>query len=351
MEGKVQTVLGPIDPDQLGITLSHEHLLVDGSFTFNQPLGASARKLAHEQVTADKHSLLWHDSHVSLDNLSLLDENMVVEELMEFKKEGGATVVEVTNIGLSRDPLGLARISRMTGLNVVMGSGYYTAESQNSNYDSKSEKEIAEEIIGDIRVGVGSTGIRAGIIGEIGCSTWPLDKRETKSLHAAALAQKQTGAAISIHIGSKHDIPKLEIVKMLEDAGVDNDRIIMSHVDLVVSSLDMQLELAQTGCYLEYDGFGTPAFNPARFGARPRPCDRERLEQIVGLIDHGHLEQILLSQDVWQKARLLRFGGNGYAHILRNMVPQLLIRGITREQMHTMLVENPKRVLPFKRKE
>lgn len=352
--GKVQTVLGLVDAEDLGITSTHEHLLINMTVYFAEPKEARFIKLAHEPVErlandpAAPQNISWlqHNSYEVLDNLRLLDEALAIEEVMQFKKEGGSTIVEVSNVGLGRDPLGLVRISRTTGLNVVMGSGYYIGLAQDPEFDSKTEEQIAEEIIADIEVGVDNTGVRAGIIGEIGAS-WPLSDKERKSLLAAAGAHRHTGAVIIIHQVGQEANGALEIVKTLDKAGVDISRVIMCHIDLRIHPSSARLELAKTGCYLEYDLFGGHIFGNPRLGVFNRPCDRERIEQIIELIDAGYLKQILMAQDICLKSKLLRYGGHGYAHILRNMVPQMLLRGVTREQIHTILVENPKRLLQF----
>lgn len=354
MAGKAQTVLGPIDAEDLGITSTHEHLLINMTVYFAEPKEARLLKLSHEPMerlanapTAPENiSWLQHNSYDNLDNLRLLDEALTIEEVMQFKKEGGNTVVEVSNVGLGRDPRGLVRISRVTGLNVVMGSGYYIGAAQDPDYDSKTEEQIVEEIISDIEVGVGNTGIRAGVIGEIGAS-WPLSDRESKSLRASARAQRHTGAAVIIHQVGPDPDASLEVVGTLEKAGADISRVLICHIDLRRHPSSVRLELAKTGCYLEYDLFGGHIFNSPRFGLFDRPCDRERIEQIIELIDAGYLEQIVMAQDICLKSKLLRYGGHGYGHILRNIVPQMLLRGITAEQIHTMLVENPKRLLRF----
>ena len=349
MAGKVQTVLGLINPDQLGITLPHEHLLVDQTMNFIAPTSASGRRRAYEPVSIEDLNWLRFHWHENLPDLQLQDEEVAIEEVMQFKKEGGGTIVDVTgDTGvLGRDPLGLAHISRMTGINVVMGSGYYLGWVQGPDYDRKTEDEIAEEIIADIEAGVGDSGVRAGIIGEVGCSC-PLRDRERKSLRASARAQQQTGVAITIHQSALDVDSLMKIVEILDGAGADISRVVMGHMD--ANTLPSSaLELAKTGCYLEYDNFGFVVFDPGRPGSPPELhmlCDRERIEQIIELINEGYLKQILVSQDISQKMMLLRYGGHGYSHILRNIVPRMLVWGITREQIHTILVENPKRMLP-----
>ena len=362
MAGKVQTVLGVIDGDDLGITLTHEHLLTDTSVYFTEPKEADARRLAYQPVSIENISWLCTHPLDILDNLQLLDEEVAIEEVMHFKREGGGTVVEVSNIGLGRDPQGLASISRATGLNVVMGSGHYIGAAQDPDYDSKTEEEIAENIISDIEVGVGDTGIRAGIIGEIG-ALWPLLERENKSLRAAVRAQRATGAGMSIHHLGTDPNARLEIIKIMDSLGADIRRVAMCHIDSQIRPLQNQLELAKTGCFLEYDLFGGSGANSLIFARHP--CDGERVEQILELVEAGYIDQILMAHDNCIKIKLLRYGGYGYAFILRYVVPNLLGQGhtiellgqgpteeqtgqfLTREQVNTILVENPRRLLQF----
>jgi len=147
---QAQTVLGRVSADALGITLPHEHLLLDASVCFVEPPEADLRKIAHEPVSLENVSWVLYHQYNNLDNIRLLDEELIIKEVMLYKKEGGGTIVDVTNTGLGRDPLAIARISRTTGMHVIMGSGYYVGESQGSEMDRKREEEIAAEITADI---------------------------------------------------------------------------------------------------------------------------------------------------------------------------------------------------------
>jgi len=123
--GKIQTVLGPIDPDSLGPTITHEHLLIDFRVVFQQPGVASQAGMAEEKLTLKNLGWIRHNWNSSLDNLTLLDEDVAATEAQQYFNAGGGAMVDVTSNGLGRDPQALARISRATGLNVVMGGGHY----------------------------------------------------------------------------------------------------------------------------------------------------------------------------------------------------------------------------------
>jgi phosphotriesterase-related protein len=349
LTGKVQTVLGLIAPDSLGLTLVHEHLLSDDSAYFVEPTDACEKKMAHEPVSLD--NLYWVKLHrlQSIDDMRLKDEQLAIKEAMIFKLAGGDTIVEVTTNGSSRDPLGLVRISRATGLNIVMGAGYYVALSHPPEVVTMTEEQITEKIIRDIMVGVDDTGVRAGIIGEIGTSL-PLEESEEKVLRASAAAQRQTGAPLGIHPSRSEDIV-MEIIKILDDAGADLSRTIIYHADHSFPqnlTLDTCRRIMDAGCYISYDCFGHPGIFPFLDGRYiDAPSDMKRINDIIQYIEWGYLNQVLVSHDTAFKDSLTAYGGYGYAHILRNIVPILRSRDVSEEQINTILVENPKRVLPF----
>jgi len=345
LTGKVQTVLGPIAPEDLGITLPHEHLISDGSCWFVEPSEATEKAMVHHPVTLD--ILWWLRYHLfqNMDDLLLLDEQEAIKEAIHFKLAGGNSIVELSNIGLGRDPAALARISRATGLNVIMGSGYYLAVSHGPEMDAKTEEEITDEIVRDIMVGAGNSGIRSGIIGEIGCS-WPLADNERKSLRAAARAQQLTGAALNVHPGQGEEAA-MEIVKILGDAGADLTRTVIDHIDRAVRDPQDRIKLAKTGCYLEYDLFGREGYYPVHHRIIDLPNDAQRINEITELINKGYLNQMLVSQDIWNKTQRCTYGGWGYAHILRDTIPVMRVKGMTEEQIHTIMVKNPRRLLTF----
>src|SRR5205814_969475 len=138
---------------------------------------------------------LRRDPFVNKDNLILDDINSIGEELGEFRKSGGRTVVECTTIGLGRNPLALKKISTSTKVNIIAGAGYYVEHSRPPYVAKASEDDLAEEIIRDLTVGIGDSGVRAGVIGEIGLSA-PLSAQDKKVIRAVGKAHNETGAPI-----------------------------------------------------------------------------------------------------------------------------------------------------------
>ncbi len=342
--GKAQTVLGPVPADELGISLTHEHLLVDLGSTFSPPDDATSYSFAYQPVTAENLWWVRYNYGGNKDNMELLDEDTAIAEAARFKKSGGQTIVDATSVGIKRDPLGLARIARATGLNVIMGSGYYVHDYQPASIVEKSEDEIVEEIVSDITEGVGNTGIRSGVIGEVGCS-WPLEENERKSLQAAARAQRLTGAPLLIHPG-RHPQAPLEIMEIVRESGGDPTRTIMSHVDRTVFDNETLDKLAETGCFIEFDLFGSETtFYP--FSPIDMPNDGKRLDYFLHLRDEGRIGQVLMAQDICNKHRLTKYGGHGYAHILENVMPIMRRKGFLAEEIDQIMVGNPARALAF----
>ncbi len=345
LSGQAQTVLGPIAAEAMGVTLPHEHLFIDFEVMFREPATGSERGLARQPVSLA--NLGWVRQHFSsnLDNLQLLDEKVARDEALLFKHAGGQTFVDPTNRGLARDPLALARVARATGLNIIMGSGYYVAAAHPPDMDTRTVDDIAREIVTDLTVGVGDSGVRAGFIGEIG-TTWPWAENEKKVVRAAVAAQRDTGAALMIHPGRHERLP-LDIVDFLGREGADLGRTVMCHIERTIADPALLLELAATGVYLEYDLFGLETsyypYNPAF----DMPNDGERMRQILFLIERGHLAQVLMSHDIAYKHCLTKWGGFGYHHLLVNVIPRLRAKGADDKTIQTLLVDNPRSAFAY----
>jgi phosphotriesterase-related protein len=343
--GEVQTVLGPIKPADMGITLTHEHLLCDVSQLMIEPEETSRRAKFHEPLSIGLLGYIRYTGLPNLDNAGLRDMKASIEEVALFKQAGGGTIVDVTNIGLGRDPRALVTIAQATGLNIVMGCSYYVDAAHPRNMSLRSEDDLVEEIVHEVTVGVGATGIKAGIIGEVGCSD-PITENEKKVLRASARAQRITGAPISIHPGRYERAP-LDIVEVLASAGADISRTIMSHLDRTIFERSTMKELAKTGCILEYDLFGQEHsfYRPAPH--LDMPNDAQRIKWLAWLIENGYGDQVVISHDIDAKYLLLRYGGSGYAHIVNNIVPRMRMKGFEERSIHRILVETPQRVMAF----
>jgi len=250
--------------------------------------------------------------------------------------------VEMSNIGLGRSPRSLARISRATGLHILMGSGYYIDPSLPAGMEAKPMDQILEEILRDLDEGGDGTGICAGYIGEIGLS-WPVTPRERKSLRAAARAQRVSGGTLNIPPGQGEKAAR-EAARIAAEAGADLTRTTIDHIDRAVRQRENRIALAKLGLMLEYDLFGREGHYPAAHRKIDLPNDHQRINEILELMEAGHIDQILISQDIWNKTQRRKYGGWGYAHILDNVVPVMKNKGMTDGEIRTIMVDNPARL-------
>jgi phosphotriesterase-related protein len=342
--GQVRTVLGDVAPEAIGATLTHEHLLIEFSH-WRRVAGV----LSPEQDPSRLPPLSWESSgrarrYGNPVDYRLDDEETAIAELVRFRDAGGGCIVDATNWDLGRRAEPLARIARATSVHIVMGCGNYVGAHHPLDMDRLSEDEIVAAIVRDVTEGADGTEIRAGIIGEIG-SEAPMTANECKALRAAARAQRLTGAPLLIHPGRDPSAP-LETVRVVIEAGGDPERTIVGHIDRTLFELTQMVELAQTGCYLEFDLFGQES---SYYSLAPidMPNDAGRIEHLQGLIAEGFGERLLVAQDICRKTSLVRYGGDGYGHILENVVPVMRRKGMAEEQIQTILVGNPARILEF----
>ena len=334
------TVRGPISGRDLGITLMHEHVFIDLTLLWDSPTSEWQKPLVDAEITLANRGLLQVDPYVSRRNLVLDDFGAAVAELAQFRQLGGGSVVELTTTGIRPQPAKLREVSEQTGLHIVAGCGCYTQRSHPPEVATLSESELLERLLDEITNGLGGTDVRPGIIGEIGTSS-PVHPDEAKVLRAAAAAQGKTGLAINVHVAifRREALAALDI---LEAAGADLSRVVISHLDEQPDTA-YHRAILERGVYVEYDTFGSESYFDGDGSAEP--SDRERVDCLIELLDAGFGDRLLISQDVCTKVQLLKFGGSGYGHILRSIVPRLRRRGVDDATVLKLLVENPARVL------
>jgi predicted metal-dependent phosphotriesterase family hydrolase len=308
--GSVQTVLGPIDPGELGWVLPHEHTAI----------------------------ALWHIPN-RWDYWELRrDEPLITDELGAFRAAGGGAIVDLTLDGVGRDPEWLTGLARATGLHIVMGSGWYRGAHYPADalIDRRSVDALADVIVRDAIVGVGETGIRSGIIGEIGTDKPWLSAQEERVHRAAARAARRTGLAITTHaVQSTVGLDQLDVFAA---EGADLTRVVIGHADSN-PSFDYHLAIVDRGATVEYDFLGM-AFTPLE-----RHGEARIVELLSALLARGHAERILLSQDVCHDSQLRRYGGNGYTYLADSFLPRLREAGVSDADLRTITIDNPRRLL------
>jgi phosphotriesterase-related protein len=338
--GKVMTVLGPVAADALGVTLMHEHLLNDCRCWWNKPREPRRSYLACEPVHPGILGELRMDPFVNLDNCRLEDERLAVAELLPAVELGCRTLVDPTCRGMGRNAEALVRIARGTGLNIVMGGGYYLQSSHPLELARMDADAIADEILRDAHEGVDGSGVRIGLIGEIGISA-DFTPAEEKSLRGASRAARRSALPLMVHLPGCYRLAH-RVLDIVEAEGADPAHTVLCHMNPSFDDRAYQMSLARRGAFIEFDMIGMDFFY-ADQGVQC-PSDEEVARAIAALIEAGFVERLLLSQDVFLKMMLTRYGGFGYAYLLRHFVPRLYRLGVSEQAVSTMLVDNPRSV-------
>ncbi len=301
----VQTVDGPVAPESIGFTLTHEHVFLE----------------------------LWaNDGHGVM--AQVRDEDVLAAELGAFRDAGGACLVDQTPGGAGGDPDGLRRMSARTGVKIVAGCGWYTEPYYPPGDDlgRRSTAQVAEALIAEISGGLGGTDVRPGIIGEIGVSQGWISPVEERVHRAAARAQRATGLPLATH--TLYHSSGAAQMALFDEEGVDPARVCVGHCD-TFPSLEYCLSVARWGGYVSIDNLGHQAGDHE---------DRVR-EVVLGLLEAGFADHVLLSQDVGQVAELRSRGGRGYTYVIDTFLPSLRAAGVDERTIETLTVENPRRWL------
>lgn len=307
MQNFIQTVTGPVAATDVGFTLAHEHLYIQ----------------------------LWEVKGRYDGRHQLEDDDLLADELAVFKAQGGTCVVDLTVPGLGRKPARLKALSEKTGLLMVMGCGWYRDPYYPPEHllEKRSVQSLADQIIGEITDGADGTGVRPGVIGEIGADKAWVSPIEERVHRAAARAQVATGYPLATH-GVLSDVG-LEQLSILKEEGVDLTRVCVGHCDSY-PHLDYWLRIAEQGAYVAIDNVGS-----SRAGRHE--------ERIVGLMSEllkrGFGSQLLLSHDIDMDLSLLYFGGPGFGYLVNTFLPKLREAGVSEATITELTVDNPRRWL------
>jgi len=305
---KVVTVNGPICPEELGVTLSHDHVLVDA---WGMTPG-------------------FENYGTILDN-----EELAVDELKHFRRSGGRSICDPTNIGIGRDPEALRRISRASDVHIVMGSAWYRERVYPPYVFQEHPDRLADRLVKELTEGVGDTGIRPGFIGEIGTERFFISPAQERVFRAAARAQRRTGCPLMTHTTHWGELA-IEQLDLLAEEGVPADRVIVSHLG-DRPGVRWWLPIAERGAWLDIDNLAFSDYAPLEV----------RADNVVALWKAGYGSQIMLSNDICAINQLIFYGGPGYGNVITNFYPLLRARGLTDEQIHIMTVTNPSKAFAY----
>ncbi|MEU8609650.1 hypothetical protein AB0C29_16770 [Actinoplanes sp. NPDC048791] len=331
-----RTVLGAALGTRYDIVLTHEHFFVDLRCWLSQddPLFPA---LEQEKVSDTTLADVRRNPFACPDNLVLDDADLIASELRHLTAVAPSPlVIDVTPDTIGRDPARVAALSRLTGVDIIIGCGRYIDASWTGTRRLDSVDRLADEIVGAL------TDDRhpAGVIGEIGTSS-PITELEKRALAAAATAQGATGALIFVHLHPWMPAATAAL-DILERHGADPSRIVLCHLDVnAASDVRPLITLLRRGCSIGFDIWG----DEFPYGDDPMPTDRERLRALVQLAEAGLDRRVLHSQDVCTRTQLHRFGGRGYDHLARHLPGWLRAEGFTEQQIAEHMAGNALRVL------
>ncbi|MGE5589975.1 MAG: phosphotriesterase [Bacillota bacterium] len=300
----VQTLLGPIAPEQLGTTYVHEHLLT------RPPLWR-----------------IKEDPDYVLDS-----KDKIVEELRLFYEAGGRTLVDCTAIDYGRNARDFLEVAGRTPVQLIALTGFNRGDYGDPSIQEASAEQLAERIVLDLTVGMDGTDAKAGLI-KFGTSYNVVLPVEDRFIRAAARGQQHTGAPVITH--TTRGTLGLDQVERFERAGGDPNRLALSHLD---QNLDFYYlsRIARRGAYVLFDGPSKTKYGP----------DEARVVMLKRLVDAGYEDHLLISGDMGRRSYLKAYGGGpGFEYLLKEFAPRLREEGFSEELVRKFFVDNPRRFL------
>ena len=297
----IRTVLGDIAAEKLGITMCHEHLSINLS-----------------TVRSDPDSVFT-------------DSELIRSEVNKAKKAGVKSFIEVSCNDMGRDVLALRELSRACDVHIVCATGFYLEVYHPEWVRRGSVEQIQELFEKEITEGIGDTGIRAGVIGEVAGEGDRLTESEQRVLSAAARAGAKCGCAVTTHCQLGH--MGMEQSALLQKNGIAPDKIVLGHLDLA-NDIDYYKAVLATGVNIGFDTCGKVAYL----------ADEIRADNLCRLLDMGYGDHIMLSQDISRKSYLTAGGKFGYLAVMERIVPMLRERGASQQDIDKMLIANPARI-------
>lgn len=358
---KIMTALGPIAPDELGVTSMHDHLMFNGSVLAKRLRGSLPphNLPIHEddKVALDNVGILHRNTILAWDALDHDDEQMVTAEVADFKALGGDSILELSAVGIRMDAAIQKRISEKTGVHVVLSTGFYTGDSWPDEFKGKSLKELYEFMLREVRDGIDGTGIKPGHL-KIGLE-W-MTEDEENALRAAARVANETGLALTIHPCQKLGMNVAHHLKVLKEEGMDLTRVVMAHTKMMLLptfaealkqpelyrvDLTGAKSLLDEGCNISVEFMNTMGLELlGEYDAG----DWAKMSGYVQLINQGYAGQMVTGNDCCAKIMFRRCGGEGYGRMLYYTKPMLLnAAGLADYPIRQIFEENPKRILAY----
>ena len=291
------------------------------------------KALEHLKVTAETNADVRRNAFAVRDNLILGDPAMAAG-LRRHRDAGGRTVVDATTIGLSPRPNLVARIARLTGVNVVAGAGFYIHPSHPLWVCQASVDELEQCLEQEVTRGVVGSGVLPGVLGEIGMGA-PPEPCERRVLRAAARVACRYRMSVIVHV-TGGGLFGIQAVEDCADEGLSADRVILGHLDEHMDRA-RHADLVGTGATIALDTWGSEV----KLSLNSRRSHIDRMRCLASLLEQGWQNQIVLGQDVFLKVHLHELVGNGYEHLPARVLPRLEQYGVLEQVVEQMMVANP----------
>jgi phosphotriesterase-related protein len=311
LDGKIMTVLGPIAPEQLGVTLPHEHCVVDF-------------------LGAEKAQALRHDAEEAF--------TTILPHLKRLKERGCQSLVECTPNYIGRDVRLLKRSATVTGLNILTNTGYYGAAGNKflpKHAFTESAEQLAARWLAEWREGIDGSGVRPGFL-KLGVGNGKLPEVHEKLVRAAARVHLQSGLTIAIHTGDGE--AALDEMRILRGESVAPAALIWVHAQNDPGP--KQVEAAKRGAWVSLDGYSASERNRERYKKFVLELKKEKLLGRV-LLSHDHFWSV---EDEGGRGSLKIYSGgsaNAYESIFTHLLPDLRQSGFDENDIRQLTVRNP----------
>lgn len=365
--GKVMTIRGEIDIENMGFTDIHTHLLMKLPDDFVWPADTAS------EIRLDKTKMTENALEFKLENLHDLrrgywgfaKQNYLVpsiatmkSELETFAKAGGKTIIDGSPTGMRADLNALKKLSDELDINIILSSGFYSDGLWPKEYTVKSEKELIEFMLNEVENGLDGTRFRPGQI-KAACNYF--NDLEKKGLRATANVARETGLCYQVHTGGGRLNPDItcEMASIIKNAGMNLEKTIFLHMDQFVKQCDLkkyitdydnatQLNLdpirrvLNTGATISFDCIGNHESKELYYYVQP--SDYDRMAALYTLIKEGYSKQIVLGSDVGQVLYFRKYGGAGFVRISEFVIPMLKAVGVSETDISNITINNPARL-------
>ncbi|MDR1539712.1 MAG: phosphotriesterase [Clostridiales bacterium] len=357
---KAITVLGPVDPEELGFTSMHEHVSFQGAVLARRLRAQVPETILpvreNDAVCLENVGILLKNSIMAWDALIQDDEEVMAGECEDYKATGGDSMVEVSVPGIQLDTAMIKRISERAGVHIIASTGFYTWDSWPERFLNLGVSDYKRHMAEEIRYGISGTDVKPG---SLKIALEDLNQMEENALRAAAQLCGETNLPLTIHPCSKPGGNRLQVVEILKEEGVDLGRVVFAHTsvqerpasyndliyhpELLKMNTDMAERIMSQGanCCFEF-------CNPLGFEMmhRPKYGDYLQMAGIVRLLEAGWAKQMVLGNDVCGRTMLRRGGALGYMRLTSFVIPSLReAGGIKESDIRQMMVLNPARIM------